>query len=169
MEHSVRRSAESNHRQAAYRVHFQVRPSLFRLATTFLKQPSSPPPLSQGWKASWDREVTEEMLLEDTPFNRELMFRIDEITRRTRRIEEVRDRIDRVLTHVTRLRSSGKLANPTDEEAFDWDQVEGILPPPPQPDGRGRGRAAGRKVRPRRGEGDLLLCRTARKAQDGYA
>lgn len=122
MEHSVRRSAETNHRQAAYRVHFQ------------------------GWKASWDREVTEEMLLEDTPFNRELMFRIDEITRRTRRIEEVRDRIDRVLSHVTRLRCSGKLSNPSDEEAFDWNQVEGILPPLPQQDGRGRGRTTGRKV-----------------------
>ncbi len=115
----MRRSGESGQRIASYRVHFQ------------------------GWKASWDREVTEEMLLDDTPFNRELMFRIDEITRRTRRIEEVRDRIDRVLSHIGRIRSSGKLA---EGEAFDWSQVDGILPPPPQQDGRGRLRGAGRKV-----------------------
>lgn len=35
----------------------------------------------QGWKCKWDREVPENLLLENTEFNRTLKRRIDEIAR----------------------------------------------------------------------------------------
>ncbi|TPP60467.1 Male-specific lethal 3 1 [Fasciola gigantica] len=69
----------------------------------------------QGWKCKWDREVPENLLLDNTEFNRTLKRRIDEIARHERCRTRRKQRIDMVL-------KAAAIAG----DSLDWNNVPGV-------------------------------------------
>ncbi|THD22554.1 Male-specific lethal 3 1 [Fasciola hepatica] len=72
----------------------------------------------QGWKCKWDREVPENLLLDNTEFNRTLKRRIDEIARHERCRTRRKQRIDMVL-------KAAAIAG----DSLDWNNVPGVWVP----------------------------------------
>ncbi|KAG5447857.1 hypothetical protein CSKR_104446 [Clonorchis sinensis] len=69
----------------------------------------------QGWKGKWDREVPENLLLENTEFNRMLKKKIDEIVRNVRCRVKRKQRIDQILEIAA-----------VSADDIDWDKIPGI-------------------------------------------
>uniref|UniRef100_A0A183TAM9 MRG domain-containing protein n=1 Tax=Schistocephalus solidus TaxID=70667 RepID=A0A183TAM9_SCHSO len=72
-----------------------------------------------GWKRKWDRKVPEDLLLEDSDFNRTLKRKIDELATNVKDKEKRRQRIDLVLSTAAKAR-----------EDIDWDTVPGVWKDP---------------------------------------
>ncbi|VDK89225.1 unnamed protein product [Dibothriocephalus latus] len=68
-----------------------------------------------GWKRKWDREVPEDLLLENSDFNRTLKRKIDELATNVKDKEKRKQRIDLVLSTAAEAR-----------EDIDWDTVPGV-------------------------------------------
>ncbi|KAL3319383.1 Male-specific lethal 3 [Cichlidogyrus casuarinus] len=72
----------------------------------------------KGWKRKWDREVPEDILLEDNKFNRMLKQKIDEVACKVADREKRRQRIDLILFGAS---MSG--------DDVDWDHLPGVWRP----------------------------------------
>nr|VZI44791.1 unnamed protein product [Spirometra erinaceieuropaei] len=72
-----------------------------------------------GWKRKWDREVPEDLLLENSDFNRTLKRKIDELATNVKDKEKRKQRIDLVLSAAAEAR-----------EDIDWDTVPGVWKDP---------------------------------------